>query len=409
MRLLNTTDFSFQEFWTFYTTPAYAILSHRWSDEEVSFKIWRKGIGYVKIKKFCTVAKSFGFDWCWADTCCIDKRSSAELSEAVNSMYDWYKHSSLCITYLSDVHYNSEGPRTDWVFHDAIASMKHSEWFSRGWTLQELIAPPRILFLSSEWTILGHITSHFILDDGLVPGYPPLQAHISSITGIDVGILINSNVLEAACVAEKMSWAADRQTSRPEDMAYCLLGLFHVNMPLLYGEGATKAFMRLQLEIIRKSSDESIFAWREQSWTWQGLLSSSPKVFKHSGHIRRPNSIFVSLGDLTSAREVTRLPYAMTNRGLELRARAWRSFDKGSIYYIQLACEEVVDNGVKQSCMLVLQGVRYEDGDRVRHAQRRNTNSLDLAMDWQEPNDVESRSALCDLGIVCFEIPQDGL
>ena len=179
-------------------------------------------------------------------------------------MYSWYRNSQVCYAYLADVR------RGECLLED----LRRSNWFTRGWTLQELLAPSSVIFFDKDWSDIGTRSS--------------LEEYISEITGIED--FVN---FESACVAQKMSWASGRETTRKEDMAYCLLGLFNVNMPPLYGEG-DKAFRRLQLEIIKTSDDESIFAWYTQlNPQWDnfplrssfGLLSTSPEQFRASGEI----------------------------------------------------------------------------------------------------------------------------
>ena len=177
-------------------------------------------------------------------SCCIDKTSSAELTEAINSMFRWYRNSTVCYAYLADV---SASKSTSVVLKDVVVKqLEHSRWFRRGWTLQELIAPSNVVFYSKYWNRLGTKSG--------------LSSIISSITKIQQPFL-NSENLPSASIAQKMSWASHRETSRPEDMAYCLLGIFDVNMPLIYGEGKN-AFQRLQDEIMDAyPHDFTIFAW----------------------------------------------------------------------------------------------------------------------------------------------------
>jgi hypothetical protein len=183
---------------------------------------------------------SSGYDWVWADTVCIDKTSSAELSEAVNSMFHWYSRCSECYVYLSDVLRQE-------AFDPAINSFEKSEWFKRGWTLQELIAPGKVEFRDAAWEVIGYKKN--------------LREALSSITSISSNVLRGHISIFSLSVADIMSLAIGRKTSRIEDRVYSLLGLFEVSMPLLYGEGE-ESFRRLQHSIIQKNPDESILAHR---------------------------------------------------------------------------------------------------------------------------------------------------
>lgn len=281
MRLLNTSTLELEEFFGD-DVPDYAILSHRWESEEVTFQDVKAGrgvnmAGYSKIVGCCKQAKADGWQYAWVDSCCIDKTSSAELSEAINSMFMWYREAQVCYAYLGDV-----------PFMDPNESLfGQSKWFSRGWTLQELLAPAIIIFFDQNWNDIGTKST--------------LRNLITSITGITY--LFD---FEVASAAQKMSWAARRQTTRVEDQAYCLMGLFGVHMPLLYGEGQN-AFLRLQLEILKLSDDESIFAWTTASDRISGLLAPNPSCFVDSGDIIR-----------AEPEGLQRAPYTMTNRGLQM-------------------------------------------------------------------------------------------
>ncbi|KAI6105261.1 heterokaryon incompatibility protein-domain-containing protein, partial [Pisolithus croceorrhizus] len=235
----------------------YAILSHRWG-AEVSYKEMtglmkmaerkrdevRQRAGYQKIIKSCKQAMKDGYEWLWIDTCCIDKRSSSELSEAINSMYRWYQNAQVCYAYLNDVSESTFPTKQD--DNKFNKSNGWPEWFVRGWTLQELIAPKQVKFFNKDWVHIGD-KQRFA---------PTLERT----TGIPRGVLMTGLAGKRLSVAQIMSWAAERKTTRVEDRAYSLMGLFGVNMPMLYGEGK-KAFQRLQLEIIREFTDQSIFAW----------------------------------------------------------------------------------------------------------------------------------------------------
>lgn len=254
MWLINTSTLKLEEFYG--DVPKYAILSHRWKkDEELSFG----GLeaphphsgrsGYEKVNNFCAEARKRNIAYAWADTCCIDKKSSSELSEAINSMYTFYSQAKICYVYLYDV----SSPK----------DIEQSSWFSRGWTLQELLAPSKMNFFNQRWKLLG---SRNIL-----------ALRIQKITGIPKQALRNFNP-KNYCVAERFSWSAKRETTREEDSAYCLLGLFQVNMPLLYGEG-TRAFQRLQEEIMKIDTDTSIFLWQGPAMDAFGMLAASPSCF----------------------------------------------------------------------------------------------------------------------------------
>ncbi|KAK4629244.1 Vegetative incompatibility protein HET-E-1 [Fulvia fulva] len=246
------------------TINKYAILSHTWEDrqevlfEEIGTPAAKSKAGHQKIEFTCKQAVRDNLDYVWVDTCCIDKRSSAELSEAINSMYRWYNNARKCYVYLADARLPnlSDDEKLGRIFQDC-------RWVKRGWTLQELIAPKYMAFYDRRWNYMGDKVSNAEL--------------LSRATGIDVKVLRDRDLLPHTSVAKRMSWAARRTTTRVEDEAYSLLGLFGVNMPLLYGEGR-RSFQRLQEEIIRTQAgeDHSILAWRS---TNGDLLAPSPASF----------------------------------------------------------------------------------------------------------------------------------
>ncbi|PIL29179.1 hypothetical protein GSI_09228 [Ganoderma sinense ZZ0214-1] len=189
--------------------------------------------------KACAVARANGFRYLWIDSCCIDKSSSSELSEAINSMYLWYAGAAVCYAYLADVP-AEEDP------HAEGSWFRDSRWFTRGWTLQELIAPSNLVFLSQDWAILG--SKH------------TLVSLIEGVTGIDGRALLHLESLDKFSVSQRFSWASRRETTRVEDQAYSLLGLFDIHMPIVYGEGK-RAFRHLQEQIMQRIPDQSLFAW----------------------------------------------------------------------------------------------------------------------------------------------------
>jgi len=277
MRLINCQTLEIEEF-NEESLPAFAILSHTWGNDEVSFEIMkasggtgghlRDGNGYKKIKETCRMAKMEGLSHAWVDTCCIDKSSSAELTESINSMFHWYAKSAVCYVFLVDLPTNVE-------FGVGIGSCK---WISRGWTLQETIAPRNLVFYDQQWRCRGNKFE--------------LSAHLSAVTGIPVSVLRRDRNIWQYSVAQRMSWAAKRQTTRVEDTAYCLLGIFEVNMPLVYGEG-TMAFCRLQEEIIKRNNDLTMFAWNPKPQLQPNnghhcsVLAASPAAFSDSADVMR--------------------------------------------------------------------------------------------------------------------------
>jgi tetratricopeptide (TPR) repeat protein len=223
--------------------PSYAILSHTWGTEEVSFKDLADGTGRNKLGpkiRFCgDQAWRDGLQYFWVDTCCIDKSSSAELQEAINCMFRWYRDAAVCYVYLADVSRPAcDDNRSTLQWQSAF---RKSKWFTRGWTLQELISPASVEFFSKEGVRLGNKTS--------------LERLIHDVTGIPIEALRGSPLHDFS-VSERMAWIEDRETTRKEDKAYSLLGIFDVQMPLLYGEGRTKAFKRLLEEIDKTAKGE---------------------------------------------------------------------------------------------------------------------------------------------------------
>lgn len=307
MRLIDVQTLKLREFFGDGNIPPYSILSHTWSDEEVSYQDWlyrdlatiKTWKGYKKIMHACALSKQLGFDFMWCDTNCINKESSAELSEAINSMFAYYRNSGLCLAYLEDVR------KSNRLRYRPFAQ---SRWFTRGWTLQELLAPDDVRFYDIDWAEMGSKTQ--------------LVASLTSITGIHPQYLMNPDSVQRATVSQRMSWAAKRTTTRIEDEAYCLLGIFDVNMPLLYGERG-RAFVRLQEEIIRHNSDHTIFCWLQESnlrtgratesASWQGCLAPSPVLFEYGAKYTRGLSAPVSLRDFT-----------LTNIGLRIRLLRYR-------------------------------------------------------------------------------------
>ena len=272
--------------------PPYAILSHTWQEgQEVTFDDLKNldngtdskasdKAGYHKIQLCAQQAKPDGLDYFWVDTCCIDKTNNTELSEAINSMFRWYQNAERCYVYLTDVETNTldgDGELSR-VWEPAF---RKSRWFTRGWTLQELLAPRSVEFFSREGARLGDKES--------------LMRAIHEITGISINALQGSRLSEFS-VAERFSWTAKRQTTREEDGAYCLLGIFSVYMSLIYGEGKENAIKRLRKEV-RESFEDIVQApvndtesrsqeeWLGKMCSW--LTAPDPSTNYHKAHKQR--------------------------------------------------------------------------------------------------------------------------
>lgn len=363
MRLINVDTMKMEEFFD-RDSPLYLILSHTWTAEEISFQdyMWlqnydeelAEGVidelppkqrarvmakaeglhqrsGYKKVLDLARRTRELfrkhldGFSpysrhvYVWVDTCCINKESSAELSEAINSMYSWYERADLCVALLSDV---------TGVEADPNGEFGKSRWFTRGWTLQELLAPREMVFYNGKGEFIGSKSG--------------LARSIEAVTSIDQESLAGlykpsaeeGRWIAHSTVAEKMSWAAGRQTTRVEDEAYCLLGIFSVNMPLLYGEGR-QAFVRLQQEIIKASEDQTILAWGYNRAIWYdnplAVFARSPAHFRFCGNLDKGGSIFQA----PDIDRDTLKAFEMTNIGLRITLTLFKIREgRGKMYAI---------------------------------------------------------------------------
>lgn len=337
MRLIAATSLELVEYSDERQIPRYGILSHRWQDEEVTYQdmLSRRSLrrkGYTKLKEFCRQCTFDGLTHAWMDTCCIDKNSSAELSEAINSMYRWYHNATKCYVFMSDVHAATGSSFTD------------SEWFQRSWTLQELIAPDNVHFYDVRWKVLGSKVE--------------LSKDIEAVTRIPQDVL-HGEPSSNYSIAQRMSWAARRESTRIEDQAYSLMGLFSVNMPMLYGEGE-RAFIRLQEEIIKYSADQSIFAWPGvisnydksemydvTSRRLEGLLATSPAAFKLCSNLEWEQS------------DGQQQPFSITNLGLSIEVLL-RPVSV-EIYEAKLNCR------TKSNFISIFVRQTKQDGQYVRH------------------------------------------
>lgn len=285
MRLINVHTLEFAEFGDD-QTPRYAIASHRWQEEEVTFQevkakdnVAKKG--YEKVRSFARYIRErvHPVEWLWIDTCCINKDSSAELNEAINLMFKWYRNAEVCLAYLADV---------DVVGDEHI--FKKSEWFERGWTLQELLAPRTVIFVTSKWQVIGNkgATSNKY---GESPAGPALERAISARTGLPEQILHDYNTSKGVGVDEKLKWIEGRRTSRVEDMSYALFGIFGIRPGVKNGEehyGARKRLLgaihdEKNLAAQRAEQFRKITAWLSPSDPWTNHKSARQRHEAHTG------------------------------------------------------------------------------------------------------------------------------
>jgi hypothetical protein len=376
MRLLNVETHKLETYNDEQAVPGgYAILSHTWGteDQEISFGDFEqfrlrldlelgpiattgrsssasrpspdqvraardtlpesKRPGWAKIDGTCDKALEHGYKYVWIDTFCIDKSSSAELQESINSMFRWYERANVCFAYLSDV---SSPDGAD----EAGSEFRRSKWHTRGWTLQELLAPSSLGFFDRSWRRIGAKSD--------------LSTVIQEVTGINAQYIIGVpmapglsvyHYLSRASVAERMSWASRRRTTRPEDLAYCLLGIFDIHIPMLYGEGL-HAFQRLQEEIMKVTDDTSLFAWGlGRVWNTSeasSILAPAPEYFEHCSGIE--------VMDLV---DFKRPSFHLSQQGLvvDLPVVQDRMFD--NVSYLILHCGAASDPGQKVSLVAV--------------------------------------------------------
>ncbi|KAK4556715.1 hypothetical protein LTR86_006286 [Recurvomyces mirabilis] len=402
MRLLNTTTGELKDFTN---APPYAILSHRWGDDEISYDDYCKVLeantedatpkderraadimaqsSCLKVVRFCLLARERGV--------------GAELSEAINSMWAWFRDAAICLFCLRDVPPVQQ--------HDHAFQFRRSEWFRRGWTLQEVLAPSVLLFYARDWSFIDMIDKRDAFARSSAVSSDFLRT-LADISRIPIDCLSVSGGLQRISVARKM-----------KDEACCLLGLFDVHMPLLYGEGS-KAFDRLQRAILETSDDESIFAWRTTfgNRVTAGAMrlagASYHKLFNR-GMLAQDVRDFAGCGSLDHDSFIlpTRLPYSITNKGLDMTAnvtlvkvdQSYGGFEQPDtrIPFVQL-CSTYV---------LFLGGLA---GDRCAIALRCDTNDgpggalIAIGRCYVEPNSADAALS-GNVGIRANVAPRDNL
>ena len=239
----------------------YVALSHRWGNSEPLLRNIEGRViydldptdGLSKLQSFCLASCRHGYLWAWSDTCCIDKESSAELQEAIGSMFSWYRQSALTIVHLADV--------------SGTGTLTSSVWFKRGWTLQELLAPRCLLFFTRDWLLYRGISSNH-KKNRIILG------ELEQAAGITSRHLTHfyPSVDDAR---SRLQWASTRFTTRPEDISYSLFGVFGLHIPVLYGESVGNALGRLLAEVISKSGETSILDWVGKPSTYHSCFPAT--------------------------------------------------------------------------------------------------------------------------------------
>ncbi|ETN38886.1 uncharacterized protein HMPREF1541_06927 [Cyphellophora europaea CBS 101466] len=324
MRLIDTRTLELADFGNHLPSAQYAILSHRWGDNEVTYRQYMAldksllraqtpraySSGLDKILWGCHMARRNNLRYFWIDTCCINKNNEddqTELSASVMSMWKWYHEAAICYIFLATITLSAaeveRDPNAFMEWHHSKDSEdrdygRPAEYFRRGWTLQELLAPRRAIFFNATWSFIG---SRLQLVDQIYNATNIAKQYINSNEGIRL-----------ASIAARLSWAGGRETTREEDRVYSLIGLFDINMDIRYGEGYERAFYRLQKEIVENDPSEDIFAWTSDKLAKSGLLAPDIDCFANSGDIDRI---------WTQDKE----PHQLTSKGLRLHitARLW--------------------------------------------------------------------------------------
>ena len=381
MRLIKVEkveDLKFKEFGADAELPRYAILSHTWGDPdtEVTFEELqslslpetdendktrvRGKAGFSKIENACREARTDGYKYLWVDTCCIRKTTSEE-TEAVNSMFRWYRGAKVCYAYLNDVALSKV---EDDGNHDLVTKpeLSSARWFARGWTVMELIAPVKVEFFDKNWKFLGTRKT--------------LKTMLSNITKINEAVLADTKKLKKTTIAQRMSWMVGRKTFKDEDVVYSMLGIFDVNMNTIYGEGKDKAFNRLQKKLAKefanKDDDQTLYAWQPS----QPLHPNRPEDTVKGTRIRPMKSTKDGLSMYASdyadyvfkgSKGIVSAPQISSNevqvKDTTIKSLIWEVSDLKEIFIAVLASRP--EAGSESQLAVVLQ--KHASGGYVRH------------------------------------------
>ncbi|KAL7935748.1 heterokaryon incompatibility protein domain-containing protein [Trichoderma chlorosporum] len=316
--------------------PKYAILSHTWGPDtqEVTFKDLVEGTGtdktgYDKIRFCAAQARHDGLRYIWVDTCCIDKTNNTELAEAINSMFRWYQNAARCYVYLSDISdpgVTNDSQQSELMWESAF---RKSRWFTRGWTLQELLAPASVEFFTKEGLRIGDKRT--------------LEQQIHEITSIAVQALRGQDLLTFT-VEERFKWAETRQTTHEEDWVYCLLGIFGIFLPLIYGEGKANAIRRLKKEIADATArDDATNSYTVRSCIWMVPFERNPAFTSRETDLKRIRQMLFA-GQQTSRVAISGLGgVGKTQLALELAYRIMTEYKDCSIIWIPTTNKESLE------------------------------------------------------------------
>lgn len=331
MRLLQITEsgFCLTEFMTD-NIPPYAILSHTWGppSDEVTYNDMQNGTaktkpGYIKLEFCAAQAKRDGLRFFWVDTCCIDKSSQVELSRSIVSMFKWYQAAHRCYVYLADVSAGSSGEdhsQPQWK-----SAFRQSRWFTRGWTLQELLAPSSVEFFSNDGIRLGDKLS--------------LSQQVHEVTGIHLPAITGDKIFDFS-VEDRFKWSASRQTTESEDIVYCLLGIFDVSMSIIYGEGVEKAQQRLKQEIASKNSTPS---FRQKKRQFMVAFERNPAFTGRDSELKRMRTM------PAPAQRTARLAIAglggvgKTQLALEFVYQRQQEFTDCAVFWVPSVSQEMIN------------------------------------------------------------------
>lgn len=318
------------------------------------------------MRSFCDIAAARGLQYAWANTCCIDKANRVELVEALNSMGRWYEQAAVCIVYLDDV--SSSGDKD--AVGDVFQQFEDSTWFTRSWTLQELLSPRKLIFYSVSWERIGSLhKDSFLLDYAhtaplnLLPNKRGFHTSLERASHITMNDLCIADQYRSASVAQRMFWASHRVANRQEDISYSLLNLFGVRMRLDYGEGSN-AFLRLQKKVMKQAaSDESIFAWTPPSRKKETLLTAP------SEYDRKDSVFATSPSDFQNSNDIDRTPInldralVVNGNGIDIYRQADHlcifrrqigQCDEQLLFIMQLGCERSIPGQLADPCVMAL-------------------------------------------------------